>query len=249
MPSPQGPVPPPNCKGARSFRRRKRRTGVRERLWPATALGARASCPRYARQSHWFEGGLGHARLSARGRARCPPPQGPSPSQRRQELAPQKTAHRGLRAAMASDGPWGRGHLALAMRRSRIGSRMDWVMRACRRVGGQDALPPRARHHCKGARSLRRRKRRTGICERLWPATGPGGEGILPSLCAAGALVRRWIGSCACRRVGGQDSLPQRSWEGRHAAFPFCLTPVRRTCLRSGRGRLRRRHLRRGPRK
>ena len=31
------------------------------------------------RKAHWFEGGLGHARLSARARARCPRPQGPLP--------------------------------------------------------------------------------------------------------------------------------------------------------------------------
>ena len=30
------------------------------------------------RQAHWFEGEVGHARLSARARARCPRPQGPS---------------------------------------------------------------------------------------------------------------------------------------------------------------------------
>ena len=37
----------------------------------------------------------------------------------------------------------------------------------------------------KGAPGACAAERRTGVCGRLRPATGPGGEGILPSLCAA----------------------------------------------------------------
>ena len=69
------------------------------------------------RKAHWFEGGSGQARLAARARARCPRPQGPVAIPRaRQELALQK-AHGSLRAAASNHGPWGRRHLAFAVRR------------------------------------------------------------------------------------------------------------------------------------
>ena len=86
-------------------------------------------------------------------------------------------------------------------------------MRACRRERGQDALAPRvACRQCEGVLAgKRRRKKRTGVCGRFRPATGLGGEGILPSLCAARRIGWKAAKDMrAYRRERGQDALAPR---------------------------------------
>ena len=162
----------------------------RGRLRAATASDGRWGRGHLAlamrRKAHCSGGGLGHARLAARARARCPRPQGPrrhckgarrlgrrngTPFGGRQSAFPGARAcaeeRRGrLRAATASDGRWGRGHLALAMRRkahcsegglgharlaARARARCPRPQCACRREGGQDAL---AACRCGGGRDI-----------------------------------------------------------------------------------------------
>ena len=137
------------------------------------------------------------ARLSACREGKMPSPPGPvhaegSPTAR-QEAAPQKRRARGLRAAMRSDGPWGRGHLALAMRRKahlvrrRIGP--------CAPVGaseGKMPSPPGARRRCR-ARSC------ADLASSQETRPSAGGKAV-PSLQPA-----------TCSRRG--------PWGGRHLAF------------------------------
>ena len=156
------------------------------------------------RKAHWFGGGSSHARLSARARARCPRPQGPSPPQGRA-----RSLRRRKRARSAHDQQWppgAEGILPSLCAARRIGSKGNQAMRALRRERGQDALAPQGPSPPQGrARSLRPRKQAGGAHDQQRPL---GGEGILPSLCAA-----RRIGSKAdqamraLRRVRVQDAL------------------------------------------
>ena len=131
----------------------------------------------------------------------------------------------GCERLWASDGPWGRGHLALACAARRIGSKAALGMRAWRRERGQDALAPRARRRCKGA--LGPPSRPTGRARQ--PRKAPCGamEGETPSLRGhdppakrnRSEIIRqarsleggRLALHCAARRV---------SLEGRHSALP-----------------------------
>ena len=167
-------------------------------------------------------GYLGQARLAARARARCPRPQGAvAAASARQKPAPQKSSAPGVHQRCGQSrtpgaSHWGRGHLALAMRRKAHRSeglpRLGAPGGACE---GKMPSPPRGRRRCEGVPGAGAPEKQ---CTGRLPATvdshGPwgratGGEGILPSLCAARRIGFEGLPQAmrAYRRVRGQDAL------------------------------------------
>ena len=153
--APKGPSP---LQGrARRLSRGKRACGgLRAAAASDGPWGRRHLAFAMRRQAHWFGSGWGHARLTARARARCPRPQGPVTTARaRQEAEPRKGRAEVCEQPRPVTGPGGEGILPSLCAARRIGSAADWVMRACRRERGQDALAPRGPLPLQGRALLR----------------------------------------------------------------------------------------------
>ena len=139
----------------------------------------------------------------------------------------------GPRAATARDGPWGRGHLALVMRR-----KAHWfeggAMRACRRERGQDALAPRARRWSKSLAdppAVSTAQAPRCVSASVWSPF---------SNLQQGTWYERDRGSSGSSRVRGTpiDSGGQRPATGRPAPVPFRSAMPRRAWQRSKQGKV-----------
>ena len=187
----EGFLPSPRVEGRARRPAQATRRDLRVPTGSDGPLGARASCPRYAPQGALVRRRLGHARLAARARARCPRPQGPVATARAPPAVTRQPAGRGFCLPCPSKGALG------GLRKRRAGV-CEWL-RAATGPGGEGISggnPSACREGfclpCPSKGALGGlRKRRAGICEWLRAATGPGGEGILPSYAPQGALVRR----------------------------------------------------------
>ena len=226
-PRPQGRR---RCKGrARSLRRRK---AVHRRL-PADAASHGPSGRAHLalamrRKAHWLDGlprpcapgGACEGKMPSppRGRRRCKGMPG--------ACAVGKRYTGRLPAAAARHGHWGRGHLAHAMRRK--AHWFDGLRRPCAPGGACEGRMPSPPGSVATARACRepapQKGGAPGVYQRMRPAMGPGGEGILPSLCAA-----RRIGSMGClghARLAGRARAGCPRPQGAVAAARACREPA-----------------------
>ena len=201
------------------------------------ALGARASCPRYAPPGALVRRWLGACAPVGASEGKMPSPPGArlpfeGPTLIGQALHPLacQNAFFGHVASVVcawprpGTGPGGEGILPSLCAARRIGSKTAWGMRACRRERGQDALAPRGPFSLRGPLPWQGKRTsaclskmhssgmsRRGVCDGHGQGRALGATASCPRYAPPGALVRRRLRQMrACRRERGQDALAPR---------------------------------------